>query len=113
MQADFSRELLVEATQKLQELLVAMPLIALPDHPSLQDLQSRERAGGSMAKPWCWIGGLWISRHFTSIHADSKRLFDVGCGSGAFTIGLGCWVTRRWASGGSLDDLLCVALLAS
>jgi SAM-dependent methyltransferase len=31
---------------------------------------------------------LWISRHLTSVRAGSKRLLDVGCGSGAFTIGL-------------------------
>src|SRR5437879_7493540 len=49
MQADLSRELLVEATQKLQELLVAMPLITLPDHPSLQNFQSGEQRGGSVA----------------------------------------------------------------
>jgi 2-polyprenyl-3-methyl-5-hydroxy-6-metoxy-1,4-benzoquinol methylase len=29
-----------------------------------------------------------ISRHLTSVRAGSKRLLDVGCGSGAFTIGL-------------------------
>ncbi len=49
MQAYLSGELLVEAAQKLQELLVAMPLIALSDHPSLQDLQSGEQRGRSVA----------------------------------------------------------------
>jgi hypothetical protein len=49
MQAHLSWELLIEATQKLQELLVAMPLIALSDHPSLQDFQSGEQRGCSIA----------------------------------------------------------------
>ena len=48
MQAHLSRELLIEAVEKLQELLVSMSFVTLPDYSSLQDFQSSEQRGRSI-----------------------------------------------------------------
>src|SRR6266581_9460214 len=49
MQRDFSGELLVQPSKEPQELLVAMPLMALADHAASQNFQSGEQGGRSVA----------------------------------------------------------------
>jgi hypothetical protein len=49
MQADRPGELVIQNAQKAQELLVAMPFVALSNHASLQDFQCGKQGRGSVA----------------------------------------------------------------
>jgi len=49
VQRNSSGKLLVQPFEKLQEFLVPMPLVALPDHTSLQQFQGGEQRRGAVA----------------------------------------------------------------
>jgi len=49
VERDLAGKLRIKASQEFQELLMAVPGKALPDHFPLQDLQGREQARGAMA----------------------------------------------------------------
>ena len=49
MQGDLSGEFLVQSSEKPEELLVPMPLMALSDDATAQNFQGREQSGGAVA----------------------------------------------------------------